>query len=512
VLPLARSPRAQQAIWTAPQVRRRAAAELERRRRLRARQIERWYHDPVAFAREALGVEPWGRQADILRAAAAHQRVAVRSGHKVGKSTSAVILALWWVVTRPRARVIMTSSSGRQVRAVLWKELRRVYRAAPYKIGGRLHKVPDAGLQFHDEREIVGFSTDEPEKMAGFSGPDILYIIDEASGVPEAIFEAIEGNRAGGATAVMFSNPTQTSGTFFDAFHSKAHLYERIRISSAETPNVLNRSKEVPGLATAEWIAEKQAEWGVDSPIYQVRIEGNFPAQGSNAVISLALVTQAEERWQDDEHARKAGEPPLLAEGPLELGVDPARFGEDESVIAPRRGKKAFVLRAFQNLDGVQLAGEVIRAIRELRRPGDPLPRVKVDVIGIGASCADQLRYHKGPDGRPELVLVEVNSAENATSEGYHRLRDQLWFAVVDWIKEGGALPPDSKLARDLVAPTYSFDVQARRQVESKEKTKGRLKNSPDRADALALSIHQGRSLPTNLPKLPAVKAAPRGF
>lgn len=495
-----------------PAARAAAAAELERRRRQRAR----WYDDPVAFAREALGIEPWDRQADILRAVAANMSVAVRSGHKVGKSTSAVILALWWVVTRARARVIMTSSSGRQVRSVLWKELRRVYRKARYKIGGKLHKVPDAGLQFDDEREVIGFSTDEPEKMAGFSGPDILFILDEASGIPEAIFEAIEGNRAAGARLVMFSNPTQTSGTFFDAFHSKAHFWHGIRISSAESPNVQAGTAVVPGLAGRGWIEEKKQEWGEDSPIYQVRVEGNFPTQGSNVVISLALVTRAEERWRDADEAEKAGEPALLGDGPLELGVDPARFGDDESVIAPRRGKKVFVLRAFQGLDGVQLAGEVLRTIRELRRPGDPLPRVKVDVIGIGASCADQLRYHTDPDGRRELVLVEVNSAESATSSEYHRLRDQLWFAIPAWIKEGGALPPDSKLTRDLVAPNYSFDPQGRYLVESKDKTKVRLKNSPDRGDAVALSIFQGQGPLVDVPRLPAMDAyhlpSGRGF
>lgn len=455
-----------------------------------------WETDPVLFAKEALGIECWGRQAELLRAVATRRRVAVKSGHKVGKSTTAVILALWRVVTRPRARVIMTSSSGRQVKAILWKELRRVYREAPYKIGGKLHKVPDAGLQFEDGREIVGFATDEPEKMAGFSGPDILFIVDEASGVPEVIFEAIEGNRAGGADVVLFSNPTQTSGTFYDAFHSKRHLWCPLTVSSEETPNVVEGRVVIPGLAAREWIEEKREDWGVESPLYQVRVLGNFPQQGSNAVIGLTLVEVAQKRWDEEEPG----------EGRLELGVDPARFGEDESVIAPRRGKKIFTLRGFLGLDGVQLAGEVIKAIRDLRRPGDPLPRVKVDAIGIGASCCDQLRYHRDENGEPELELIEVNSASAATVETCHRLRDQLWFGITDWLKEGGELPPDDKLARDLVAPTYSFDTQSRQQVEPKKDTKARLGRSPDRADAVALAIFQGSAASTiEAPELPAL-------
>jgi hypothetical protein len=523
-----------------------------------------WEHDPVLFAWEALGIACWGRQAELLRAVAAHRRVAVKSGHKVGKSTSAVILALWRVCTRPRARVIMTSSSGRQVRAILWKELRRVYHGARYKIGGKLHKVPDAGLQFDDGREIVGFATKEPEKMAGFSGPDILFIVDEASGVPELIFDAIEGNRAGGASIVLFSNPTQTSGTFYEAFTRKRHLWHTLTVSSEETPNVEQGTIVVPGLASLEWIEEKRLDWGVESPIYQVRVLGNFPLQGSNAVVNLALVEASQRRWWDrlpdpddldephdprESHEQTGGEPPphrvtsptqaspseglprkahnpgrpgsrtsnapggapgagtplppgppaldehaLRQLGPLEFGVDPARFGEDNSVIAPRRGKRIFELRAFTGLDGVQLAGEVVRALREMRLPGEALPRVKVDVVGLGASCADQLRHHRGPDGRPELILIEVNSAENATNETCHRLRDQLWFGITDWLKEGGELPPDDKLARDLVAPTYGFDTQSRYLVEPKRETKKRLGNSPDRADAVALAIFQGET------------------
>lgn len=472
------------------QAQRQSTKERQRALKTRAKRVSynpAWEKDPVLFAWEALGITCWKRQAELLRAVASHRRVAVKSGHKVGKSTTAVILALWRVCTRPRARVIMTSSSGRQVKGILWKELRRVYREARYKIGGKLHKVPDAGLQFEDGREIVGFSTDEPEKMAGFSGPDILFIVDEASGVPEVIFEAIEGNRAGGADVVLFSNPTQTSGTFYDAFHSKRHLWCPLTVSSEETPNVIEGRSVIPGLAAREWIDEKREDWGVESPIYQVRVLGNFPQQGSNAVVGLTLVEVAQKRWDEDDDS----------EGILEFGVDPARFGVDESVVAPKRGKRIFPLRGFLGLDGVQLAGEVLKAVRQLRRPGEPLPRVKIDVIGIGASCADQLRYHRDESGEPELELIEVNSAESATAEGFHRLRDQLWFGITDFLKEGGELPPDDKLARDLVAPTYSFDAQSRQQVEPKKDTKKRLGRSPDRADAVALAIFQGEGVST---------------
>jgi hypothetical protein len=346
---------------------------------------------------------------------------------------------------------------------------------------------PGTGYRSSAGARVQGFATNEPERMAGFSGANLLFILDEASGIPEPIFEAVEGNRAGGARVVMFSNPTQTSGTFYDAFHSKRQFWHCIHVSSEESPNVLEGRAVVPGLAMADWVAEKKLEWGVESPLFQVRVRGNFPKQGSSAVVDLGLVEAAVERWKDPEA--------VLEDGPLELGVDPARFGDDESVIAPRRGQRILELRAFQGLDGVQLAGRVLEAIRELRRPGDPLPMVKVDAIGVGASCADQLRSFN----HRELVLVEVNSSRSATDDDSHRLRDQLWFGIADFLKEGGAIPPDDKLARDLLAPEYRFDSQGRRQVESKEETKKRLLRSPDRADAVALAIH--RTVVTRIPR-----------
>jgi hypothetical protein len=430
--------------------------------------------------------------------------VAVRSGHKVGKSTSAVILALWWVCTRPRARVIMTSSTGRQVRAILWKELRRVYSSTRAKLGGELHKVPDAGLQYEDGREVVGFSTNEPEKMAGFSGPNILFILDEASGIPADIFEAIEGNRAGGARLVMFSNPTQTVGEFYEAFHSKRHLYRCIRVSSEETPNAQGDGLPIPGLATKAWIEEKKEEWGEDSPIYAVRVRGDFPRSGTNNVVSIVLLEQAVERWRslhdedlDDEERYQF---PAPDDEGLHLGVDVAREGDDESAVAPRRGFEMLPLRTFRGLDGPDLAGKVLEIALELRRPGEKV-FAKVDVIGVGSSCFDALRRIAKEPGRDWLVIVPVNVAEAATIEpkkddpGYYNLRTQLWFLLLAWLKAGGVLPDDGKLAGELAAPTYGFDLRGRRQLESKNDTKKRLGRSPDRADAVVLAIYVPRAM-----------------
>jgi len=432
----------------------------------------------VRYAREVLGVEPWPRQRELLEAVRDHDRVSVRSGHKVSKSTSAACLAWWWCgdpVARPGARCILTSSGNRQVKSILWREIKRVHRTARTSPGPRPADAPDTGVQWEDGREILGFTTKEPERMAGFSGAHLLFILDEASGIPPEIFEAVEGNRAGGAKILLLSNPTQTSGEFYDSHTSKREFYRTLHISSEETPNVTGEGPAIPGLASRAWVDEKRREWGEDSPLYQVRVRGNFPAQAANAIVGLALVVAAVELWKHDED-----------EGSdlLEFGLDVARSGDDESVLYPRRGRRALTPRAWQGLDGHDLAGKVLEAVRELRRAGEK-PRVKVDANGVGASAYDALARCE------EVTALAVNTAEASSSpEVYANLRAQLAFGVAAWLKEGGAIPDHPKTQADLVTPKYRFDARNRFLVESKDDVKKTLKRSPDYGDALALAVY----------------------
>jgi phage terminase large subunit len=394
-------------------------------------------------------------------------------------STSAAGIALWWVDCFPAGRVIITAPTGRQIRSIIWKEIRKRYRDAVWPIGGRLNQLPDLGLQFTDGREVVGFATDQPERMAGISGSQLLFLVDEASGVTQDIYEAIEGNRAGGAGAgtkvILFSNPTQTSGEFFDAFHTKRAFWHCVHISSEEAARV----RGIPGLATPTFIEEKKAEWGVESPLYQVRVLGNFPAQATNSVVSLALVEAANERWRGLEPR---------ASGPLVLGVDPARFGDDKSVILPRRGLRVLRPRRVAKYDEQAVADEVLRTVRDLRDPDDGPAHVHVDGHGVGSGVVSILR---AAAERREIILRDIRSADPSDMpDEYFNLRSQMAFGVAEWLRAGGAIPDDGMLASDLVTPTYGFDARGRRKVEKKDEIKKRLGRSPDDGDALALAVY----------------------
>lgn len=537
--------------------------------------------DPVVFFREWLGIDPWPRQEEILRAVAAHSRVAVRSGHKVSKSNSAAGLSLWWAKTQPDARVVLTAPTSRQVEEVLWREIKMLYNRAAQRgrpIGGRVYSMPDRGISYPDGRQVFGFSTSEADRFSGLSG-NILWIPDEASGVSDAIFEAIEGNRAGGGdifggegTAdasgnklVLFGNPTRTAGKFYRAFRDpkERELWHRIHISSEEAADYQAEiGRKVGYLATKGWVNEKKKAWGEQSPLYFVRVKGEFAPRSETALISLQSVERALERWQAlvailqrfapaspdgglveltasegslglylaYEHARTdllfgwqtlTEDEQKICESlrrPLTLGIDVAQFGADASVIAPRRGDFCYPLLVIQSMDGPMLAGKTLEVVRSLRRavqqsehdtyvPGymDPpkpeRPKAKFDRIGNGASAYDAA-HHNHND---EMEVVGVSVAEKALDEVSDKLRDQVWAAARDWLEEGGMLPPDDFLQAELLAPDYQITARGKVKVDDKDHIKAKLPEgrSPDRADALCLAVYEAQTFQVGSSPMP---------
>lgn len=468
--------------------------------------------DPVCFARDVLGVEPWGRvdgmpaehasQVEVLEAVRDCQYAAVRSGHKVGKSKSAAILAIWWVHTRVQGYVTMTAPSATQVEQILWSEIRILHQNAKRPLVGAPNLDPHNGWELGPGWGIFGRTTNKPERMSGISGALQLTIVDEASGYPEDIYTSIFGNQAGGGKVLLLSNPTQTSGTYFDVFHTKRSGWKLFHISSTSTPNFFGR--EIPGLAAPQWERWARDHWGgPGAPLYDVRVAGEFPKQGENVVVPLGYVEAARARW-----------PTTADDGDLEIGVDVAREGDDESVIAPTRGPKLLKLVVVQlsQADGAmppghQVGEAVVRVARELRRPSDRhKPRVKVDAIGVGTSVVDHLVANYSA----ELDIMAVNSAcsadasvvvvpatdtmpEQTAAMMYLNLRAQMAFGVRDWLREGGAIPEDGRLEGELVAPTYYFAAKGKLAIEDKSAVKKRLspRRSPDRADALALAVYR---------------------
>lgn len=206
------------------------------------------------------------------------------------------------------------------------------------------------------------------------------------------------------------------------------------------------------------------------------------------------MVNAATERWMaagDSNEERLAN---LIAEerAALEIGVDVARFGDDDSVIQPRRARVMYPKIVLHGIDTVAIYGATKQAAKDLRR-GNERVRIKVDTIGVGAGVADMLRADE--ELQAFVDVVDINVSERSDDETqFPNLRTQIWFALADWFKSGGAMPPNDRTEDELRAPVYGFDVRGRRKVESKDETKKRLHRSPDSADGMCLAVYEGVS------------------
>jgi hypothetical protein len=474
--------------------------------------------DPVKFCRDILGVEPWHKQVEILEAVRDFDRVAVVSGHKIGKSMSAAMVALWFYCSYRDARVVMTSTTSRQVDQILWRELKmlrargsrcvdckredpdqhRILRPCPHStlIEGDIGELARTGLKSTDFREIVGFTAREAEAVAGISGSNLLYVADEASGIPEEIFEAMEGNRAGGARIAMFSNGTRNKGEFFEAFHSKAKYYKTIQVSCEESPNVVEGRNVIPGLATRDWVELKKEEWGEHSPMYIVRVKGGFALHEDGKIFSIHAIGEAEKRWHE-----------APEQGRLFIGLDPA--GEsgsgDETVYAIRRGLKVLRLVAHLGLSEEAHVVHLLSLIKTHKLPRET-PVAVVDREGsVGSKVAIALRnYADAHPGTFELVTVRASDRAVRQPAVYDRLRDELTANLEAWMRDGGAIPEDAKLALELHQPEWIQNVNGRVKVTPKTEIRKAIGRSPDRYDAVALSAWEPLSLKEGAPPPPA--------
>jgi len=467
----------------------------EQRKELKARAPV----DPVWWINRALGVKFWDAQKEIVESVRDNERTSARSCHGVGKSYLAGNVTLWFLYTFPYSIVLTTAPTFRQVEKLIWKEVRSSIRKSKIHLGGELAKKSPELQIVQDEWVALGLSTNQPDRFQGFHAKHLLVIVDEAAGVKEDIFEAIEGVvTSGHCRLLLLGNPTLIGGTFYRSHREPG--WSKFHIAAWDTPNFAGSgiteddlesgawkdkapknedgtfNWPAPWLITPTWAADKITRWGKNHPAYQSRVAGNFPTQGEANVIPLAWIEASMSRWED-----------AVGEGSYELGVDVARYGSDLSVIAPRQGMKVYPLRVLSGKDTQEVTGEVLRAARAV-----DARHIKVDVIGMGAGVVDPLKAANAP-----VIPVNVGSASDVKDDDgnrvYLNLRAELWWALRESLDPKNpdplSLPPDEDLLGDLAAPTYKITGKGQIQIEAKEETKKRLGHSPDRADAVMLTF-----------------------
>lgn len=423
---------------------------------------KRYSSDPARFVHEVLGVgtiEPW--QLDCLEAAIDHKRVAVASGHGVGKTALTSWLILWFMSTRPDPQVDVTANTKTQLDSKTWREL-ALWRSRALNADWFDMSATKLFLKAAPETwfcSALAWTEHRSEAFAGTHAKHVLRIMDEASGIADIIWDVSEGAMTTeGARWFAFGNPTKNTGRFAECWGKFKHRWKTFQVDSREVS--ITDKKQIQ-----DWIDD----YGEDSDFVRVRVRGLFPRAGSNQFIGSDVV--------DSCLKYKASEGnDVLARI---FGVDVARFGDDQSVVCIRQGRKVEQLKKWRGLDGMQLASRVVELYEE-HQPN----MVFVDGGGMGGPIVDRLRQLL-PSGR----VTEVNFGERPSDTiKYANKRAEMWGEMRDALRAGVELPDDNELCDELTAVEYGFTPKQQILLEKKDDMKKRGLSSPDCADALALT------------------------
>jgi hypothetical protein len=429
---------------------------------------ERIWTEPEFFYREVLGYEPWEKQLEISRSVRDFRNTAVRSNNGSGKTYHVAREALRFLYGQgPDAVVIDTAPTWTQIENQFWRYLRDAYQKALVPLGGKLLKTK---LDIDETWFALGLANDENnmEAFQGWHARKILVIFDEASGISPKIYEAALGAMAGGELVrfVLLGNPTQNSGPFFDAF--KDPSFNKIHISAFDTPNVKEKRQVVPGLVTWDWVESVEKKYGEDSDIYRVRVLGDFPLHASDTLISIDAVERAFGATRE-----------LTSQEDERIGLDVARFGDDDSAFVYRKGNTAKVLEVINGNSTMEIAGKAARYLRQHVNA-----TLWIDVIGVGAGVFDRLQE------QPDIAarVYGVNSAGKPRDEAEHiNIRVESWVNVREWLRD--AVLEKHEGFYELAQPKYKINSAGKLQLESKEDMKKRGVASPNVGDALALTL-----------------------
>ena len=427
--------------------------------------------DPVLFVEGVLGAKPEEWQKKALYAVRDNDRVAIRSGHGIGKTAFLSWLILWWVLTRSPSRIACTANTSSQLSDILWAEVAKWHRCMPDGLK-ELIEVTSAKVELTGQDSFAVARTarrETPEALQGFHSPNMLFLVDEASGVDNIIFEVGEGAMSTeGAKTVMTGNPTRTSGYFYEAFNKMKDSFFTMKVSSQDSTQV-----------GPKFIEDMKVKYGEDSNIFRVRVLGEWPEADDDVVIPLHLLQAAADRDQ------------VAADTtPVVWGLDVARFGTDKSALCKRKGNVVTEpIKSWRNKDLMEMCGIILNEYETTTWSDRPV-EILIDSIGLGAGVVDRLT-------ELDLPVRGINVAESASmGERYGRLRDELWFLGKEWFEARDCTIPDQEeLIDDLSKPRFSFLSNGKLKVEGKDEMKRRGLNSPDLADAFCLTFASRASI-----------------
>jgi hypothetical protein len=472
-----------------------------------------WQSDWCKFAKDVLKVNLDPEQQAILRDVQNCRRVSVCSGTARGKDFIAAVACVCFMYLTPKfndagelvgnTKIAMTAPTDRQVGNIMFPEVSRLVRRAKV-LPGRL-----VGYDIRTDWEewfLTGFkaSKDNHEAWSGFHAANTMFVVTEASGIDQSIFDAIEGNLQGNSRLLIVFNPNITTG--YAAQSQKQPRWKKHRLDSLSSPNVVNKQEIIPGQVDYEWVKDKVENWCTPisrdnftkgegdfefegqfyrpNDLFRVKVRGMFPKVSADTLISLHWIEIAQENWRNAKQ--------LKSDTPLRIGQDVAGMGRDNSIACHRYNnyvEKFEIVGQAGKADHMLVAGYLANLLRYRTN------KAFIDTIGEGAGVYSRL-----------IELGHTNAFSAKFSEGatdlndvtgvyrFANMRAYCFWAVRDWLnpvnENNPCLPPCDQLTEELTEIKWKFRSDGSIIVEPKEDIKKRLKRSPDYSDALAETFY----------------------
>lgn len=453
-----------------------------------------YQEDPDFWLKNILKEVFWSKQSEIAQSVAKNRFTAVKSCHDVGKSHVASRIAAWWLDDRVHpagsAFVVSTAPSGPQVKAILWRYINRAH--VKGNLVGRVNQT-----EWYIGDELVGYGRKpadyDPSAFQGIHARYVLVIIDEACGIPQALWDAADTLVTNDDSRILAIGNPDDPMSHFAQVAKPGSGWNTITISAFESPNFTD--EVIPEalkqeLISPTWVEERKERWGANSALYISKVLGEFPEDTENGVIPLSWIRRCQ-----NEAVPSEGNDTSLG---LDVG---ASVGGDETVIREVVGNTPEREWSLRTDNSEEIVGRAIKAINETGAK-----EIKVDVIGVGFGIAGSLEG-KRVEGAHKARVVKVNVAKASSEKRrFTNLRSQLWFNAREMIEQGtlNLTNLDEETVGELISPEYKLNGTGLIVVEPKSETKKRIGRSPDHADALLLALYKDHK--------PVDFAAPEGM
>jgi len=436
-------------------------------------QIRVWKNDLAIFARECLGatLEPWQAEVAALINGKSNWKLSIRSGHGTGKTGITAMIIWWFLTTRAFAKIPCTAPTSHQLKDILWSELAKWYNRSPILQTMFIFQEQEIKLRDRPKewwavaRTIPKDKKGKAEALQGFHAKNLLFVIEETSGIDDIVFGPIEGAMTGeDACMLLVGNPTRRAGYFYDTHNKYKKFFTPYHVKPEKAP----RMKKA-------YIDMMKEKWGVESNVYRIRVLGEFPTSDLDSFIPMNLCDQCIGLKKNIGKARPV------------LGIDVARMGDDLTDFCIKNGPMIEPFIETKKKTITQTANQMnfLHIDRQFREIG-------VDAIGIGVGVHDRGVELKLPMSDPEIVVSRKATAEDE-HYAFFSLRDQLWQLLRNCLEQQLiSLPDDEGLVAEICSPLFDFP-NGKLKIESKKDMKKRGLPSPNKADALCIALYVDR-------------------